>query len=72
VTTPPVCERWLDPLSDDAPAVLRTCRRHADWRAKEAGDMLLSEEADVLLLLRLWCAPDEALRQSRELIRHDM
>jgi hypothetical protein len=72
MTTPPVGERCLDPLPDDAPPMLRTCREYADWRAKQAGDMLPADEANLLLLFRLWCGLDEALRQGREEIRHDM
>jgi hypothetical protein len=71
VIAPPFCDRCRDGLTFNTPAAIRTCGEYADWRADEAGDLLLPEVADALLLLRLWCAQDEALRVGREMTRPD-
>jgi hypothetical protein len=70
--TPPVCTRCHDPLPDDSPATLQTCREYADRRARQAGDLLPADAADLLMLMWLWCGLDEALREGWEEIRADM
>jgi hypothetical protein len=72
MTTPPLCERCLDPLPADPPPGLRTCREYADWRAREAGDMLTAAKASALALHRLWCGLDEALLEGQEELRADV
>jgi hypothetical protein len=62
-TTSPIGERCRDTLADDAPPTLRTCREYADWRAKEAGDLLPRDEADLLALFPLGCGLDKAFRK---------
>jgi hypothetical protein len=69
---PPVCQRCRDTLPTDAPPGLRTCREYADWRARQAGDTLTAAEADALMLFRLWCGLDEALREGRAELREDV
>jgi hypothetical protein len=72
MTTRPACDRCHDPLPDDAPPSLHTCRDYAHWRARAAGDTLTAAEADALMMLRVWCALDEALREGREELRADV
>jgi len=56
MTTPtthstPTCRHCGDPLPDDAPPSVTSCRSYADWYARQAGDMLLADVADALTLL---------------------
>ncbi len=63
IAAPQVCARCLDPLPDDAPPGLLTCREYADWVARTKGDQLTADRADALQLFWLMCGLDEALRE---------
>jgi hypothetical protein len=52
---PPACRHCGDELPEDCPPHLTSCRAYADWRARQAGDLLDEEEAGCLMLLRFNC-----------------
>ena len=49
------CTRCDEPLPDDSPLHVLTCRAYAVWRARIAGSALSAAEADALTLLALVC-----------------
>src|SRR5262245_51678622 len=44
-TIPMHCRHCNAPLPDDCPPVVTSCRSYADWRARQAGDMLTEDES---------------------------
>jgi hypothetical protein len=56
------CRHCGDELPRDCPPGVTSCRGYADWRARQKGDLLPTEEADALLLLAGLCEPDVAVR----------
>ena len=55
------CRHCQDELPADCPPGVTSCRSHADWRARQCGDMLPADEADALTLLAGLCVMDVAL-----------
>jgi hypothetical protein len=59
-------------LPHDCRPTLRSFLDYADWRARQAGDLLSEDEAGALMLLQLYRVWDEALREGREEMRADL
>ena len=49
------CTHCGEPLPDDSPPHVLTCRAYAAWRSRVAGSALSAAEADALTLLALVC-----------------
>jgi hypothetical protein len=62
------CRHCGDDLPEDSPASVTSCRGYADWRARQMGDMLPAEEADMLGLFAGLCALDVATRDGLEML----
>jgi hypothetical protein len=62
------CRHCGDELPDDGPPDVTSCRGYANWRARQAGDMLPVDEADVLTLWAGLCAMYMATRDGLELL----
>jgi hypothetical protein len=56
------CRHCGDDLPGDAPPGVTSCKGYADWRDREAGDMLPADEADALTLLAFYCAFTVSIR----------
>jgi hypothetical protein len=39
------CRHCDDPLPDDAPPAVTSCRSYANWKARQRGDMLQADDA---------------------------
>jgi hypothetical protein len=68
MATPRLCRHCGDPLPDDAPAHVTSCRGWYDCRAGLAGDLLDDATAQQLRLYRHFCEWSAALRDGMELI----
>ncbi len=62
------CRHCGDDLPDDAPPSVSSCRSYADWRARQAGDMLTEDEAVDLTLFAGLCELDVATRDGLEML----
>jgi hypothetical protein len=61
-TEPRHCRHCGDDIPDDAPADVTSCRAYADWRARQAGDMLTDRQFADLTLYRGLCQLTLAFR----------
>jgi hypothetical protein len=62
----PSCHHCGDELPEDCPATLTSCKAYCDWRARQRGDMLPADEADMLGLYAGLCRLDVGLRDGLE------
>ena len=63
----PRCRHWNDELPEDCPPTVTSCRSYANWRARQAGDMLPEDAAIDLQLIWGLCALDVGIRDGLEM-----
>jgi hypothetical protein len=63
-----LCRYCGDELPDDAPPEVTSCTSYANWRARQAGDMLPADEAAMLTVFKGLCAFDVATRDGLEML----
>jgi hypothetical protein len=51
-----LCRHCGDPLPADAPPSVTSCTSYANWRARQAGDMLQADEAAMRTVFKGLCA----------------
>jgi hypothetical protein len=63
-----LCRHCGDLLPADAPPSVTSCTSYANWRARQAGDMLQADEAAMRTVFKGLCALDVARRDGLEML----
>lgn len=64
----PRCRHCDAELPDGCPVAVTGCRSYASRKAKQKGDMLTGDEAEILDMLAALCAADVATQSERDLL----